>query len=169
MENLLEENIYADVPMAKNGVPKKLNTLTTLTFVACGIFGFFTLITPLIMPMLLKFMDKAMVNAGPELTPEKLADLEKSRILFEQLTANMIPLMIIGLIGIALRFAGAFQMRKLKKDGFWIYVAGHVIPFVGTLVIMGILSQLKQGGTYFGVVMAGLFIFLYSKERKLLQ
>lgn len=168
MENILDENIYQDVPLAKNGIPKKINTLTTLTFVACGLFTLFSLITPLILPWVLKFMDKAVANAGPDLTPAKLADLEKSRAMLELVTANMIPLMIIGLIGIALRLVGAMQMRKLKKDGFLFYVAGHIIPFVGSIVILG-LSQLKEGGTYFGVVMAGLFIFLYSKERKLLQ
>ena len=169
MENLLEENIYADVPMAKNGVPKKLNTLTTLTFIANGIMLVFSLLTPILLPFAIKFFDRAITSGAAELTPDKLADLEKTRNLFETLNANIIPLTIIGIIGMALRISGAVQMRKLKKDGFWIYVAGHIIPFVGSIVVMGVLSQLKQGGTYFGIAMAGLFIFLYSKERKLLQ
>jgi hypothetical protein len=167
MEDLLKDVNYENVALARNGIPKKINTLTTLTFVACGIFGFFTLITPLIMPFLLKFMDKA-ISSSSELPPDKLAELAKNREMFESLVTNMIPLMVIGLVGIALRFLGAKQMRSLKKDGFLFYVAGHIIPFVGTTVIMG-LSQFKEGGTYFGIVMAGLFIFLYSKERYLLK
>ena len=113
-------------------------------------------------------MDKAITSGSAELTPEKLADLAKSREMFETMAANIIPITIIGLIGTALRFFGAYTMRKLKADGFWYYVAGHIIPLVGTTVLMG-LSQLKEGGYYFGIVMAGLFIFLYSKERKLLR
>jgi hypothetical protein len=168
MEDLLKDTNYDNVPLAKNGVPKKLNTLTTLTFVACGIFALLSLLTPMIMPFALKFMDKLINSGSSELTPEKLADLVKTRDMFENMVTNMIPLMVIGLVGIGLRFWGAKQMRSLKKDGFLFYVAGHIIPFVGTTVIMG-LSQLKEPGTYFGVVMAGLFIFLYSKERYLLK
>ena len=169
MNNLLDENIIPDVPMAKNGVPKKLNTLTTLTFVGCGIFGVISLLTPLVLPAGIKFFDKMITSGAAELAPEKLADLEKTRSMLELVSTNVIPLTVIGIIGVGLRLFGAIQMRKLKKDGFWIYVAGHIIPFVGSIVLLGVLSQLKEAGTYFGVVMAGLFIFLYSKERKLLQ
>ncbi len=168
MEDSLKELNYENVPLAKNGIPKKINTLTTLTFVGCGIFGFLTLLTPLLMPFVLKFMDKAMASGTAELTPKQLEEFAKSRELMETMVTNMIPLMIIGLIGIALRLFGAITMRKLKKDGFLFYVAGHIIPLIGTIVIMG-LSQFKEAGSYVGIILAGLFIFLYSKERKLLK
>jgi hypothetical protein len=167
MEDLLKEENYDNVPLAKNGIPKKINTLTTLTFIGCGIFAVFTLLAPLIMPFFTKMMDKAMAS-GAELTPKQLADIAKSREMFELFNANIIPLTIIGLVGIGLRFYGATIMRKLKADGFWFYIAGHVIPLVGTTIIMGT-AQMKEGGYYFGIVLAGLFIFLYSKERKLLR
>lgn len=168
MEDLLKEVNYENVPLAKNGIPKKINSLTILTFVGCGIFALLTLLTPLLLPFALKFMDKAFTSGSADLSPTQLADLAKARDLIELQIANAIPLMIIMLVGIGLRFVGALQMRKLKKDGFLFYVAGHIIPLVGTTVIMG-LSQLKEGGYYVGVVIAGLFIFLYSKERKLLK
>jgi hypothetical protein len=167
MEDLLKDTNFENVPLARNGVPKKLNILTILTFVGCGLFALFTLLAPLIMPFFSKFMDKALAS-GAELTPKQLEDIAKSREMFELFNANVIPLTIIGLIGIGLRFYGATIMRKLKADGFWFYIAGHVIPLVGTTVIMG-LSQMKQGGFYVGLVLAGLFIFLYSKERYLLK
>ena len=168
MEDLLKEVNYENVPLARNGVPKKLNSLTILTFVGCGIFALMTLLTPLLMPFVLKFMDKAMAGGSAELTPKQLADFAKSREIIETMVANMIPLMIIGLVGIALRFFGALTMRKLKKDGFLFYVAGHILPLIGTIVILGI-SQFKEPGSYVGIILAGLFIFLYSKERKLLR
>jgi hypothetical protein len=167
MEDLLKDTNFDNIPLARNGVPKKLNIFTILTFVACGLFGLFTLLLPVIMPFFSKIMDKTL-SSGAELTPKQLADIAKSREMLELFNANVIPLTIIGLIGIGLRFYGALIMRKLKADGFWFYIAGHIIPFIGTTVIMG-LSQFKQGGTYFGIVMAGLFIFLYSKERYLLK
>ena len=168
MNNLLEENIYTDVPMAKNGVPKKLSTLTTLTFVGCGLFLILTLALGFGAPFFLKLMEKLIANPTPELTPSKIADLEKSRAMFENLTANLIPFIVSSIVGIGLRIAGAVQMRKLKKDGFWMYVAGHIIPFVASLALLGF-EQTKQWGFYLGIVLAGLFIFLYSRERKLLQ
>ena len=99
-------------------LPRGLNVLTILTFIGCA----FALILSLSMPWLMKFslnmMNKAS-EAGTDLTPKQITDMEASRKVIELTQSNMVPLISIGILGIVLCFIGAFMMRKLKKDGFW--------------------------------------------------
>ena len=108
----------------KPKLPSGLNVLTILTFIGCAIFGLLTLLSPVINKFLLKMMDEA-TSSGRELSTKQLAEMEKGRAAIELAGQNMIPLMAIGMIGIILCFVGALWMRKLKKDGYWMYVAGE--------------------------------------------
>ncbi len=147
-------------------LPRGLNVLTILTFIGCGIGAIFTLATPWLMKFSLNMMNKA-AESGTDLTPKQAADMEVSKKAIELTQANMVPLLAIGVVGIVLCFVGALMMRKLKKDGFWIYVAGQVLPVIGSLALMG-MAQFTGVTSYFMFLIPFVFIFLYSRQRKFL-
>ncbi len=165
----MTEDTTADVlnfnQNAKPKLPTGLNVLTILTFIGCAVFGLLTLLMPMINKWLLGFMDKA-VNSGQELSTKELADIEKGRAAIELAQQNMIPLIIIGMIGIILCFIGALWMRKLKKDGYWMYVAGELAPVIAGFFLLG---TKQYDGAFSIIISIGIpliFVFLYTMQRK---
>jgi hypothetical protein len=151
----------------KPKLPGGLNVLTILTFIGCIILGILTLLTPVIYNFFKGFMDKA-INSGAELSDKQLADIEKGRALMELQHQNMIPLMIIGMAGIILCFVGALWMRKYKKDGYWMYVAGEIAPVIGTFLLMGTAQFTGVFSVIIGIGLPVLFVVLYTMQRKYL-
>ncbi|MEO6253567.1 MAG: hypothetical protein ABIO79_09690 [Ferruginibacter sp.] len=151
----------------KPKIPSGLNILTILTFIGCAVFGLFTLLMPVIYKFLLNMMDKA-ASSGKEFSEKELADMEKGRAAIELFTNNMVPTMIIGMVGIVLCFMGALWMRKFKKDGYWMYVAGELLPLVAGFFLLG--SEQYTGITSYilGIGMPILFVILYTTQRKYL-
>lgn len=78
----------------------------------------------------------------------------------------MIPMMIVGLVCIILCLVGALWMRKLKKDGYWIYVAGELAPILAGLFIMGTAQYTSIWSVLFGVGIPATFVVLYTLQRK---
>ncbi|MCY7291414.1 MAG: hypothetical protein LH615_04455 [Ferruginibacter sp.] len=150
----------------KTPLPTGLNILTILTFIGCAFGAIFTLITPWLMNFFLNMMDKS-VEKGTDLTPKQATDMEASRKVIELTQSNMVPLLIIGAVGIILCFVGALMMRKLKKDGFWIYVAGQVLPIIGSLALLG-MAQFTGVTSYIMFLIPVVFIILYATQRKYL-
>ena len=150
----------------KPTLPSGLNVLTILTFIGCSIFGLLTLFTPMINNFLSKMMDKA--ASGTELSAKKLAELEKGRAALELAKQNMIPLMAVGIVCIALCFVGALWMRRFKKDGYWLYVAGELAPIVAGFFIMGSTQYQGVWSIFIGIGIPVLFVVLYTMQRKYL-
>ena len=150
----------------KPKLPGTLNVLTILTFIGCIVFGLFTLFTPKILSFSKSMIEKTM-SSGKDLSAKEAADLQKGLAQIELSEVNMIPLMVIGTVGIILCFVGALMMRKLKKDGFWIYVAGQVIPIAGSAILMGV-AQYKEIGTIVMLAIVVTFVWLYATQRKFL-
>ena len=148
-------------------LPSGLNVLTILTFIGCSIFGLLTLCTPLINKFLLGLMDKA-ASSGQDIPASKLAEMEKGRAALALAGQNMIPLMAIGMAGIILCFVGALWMRKFKKDGYWMYVAGELAPLLGTFFIMGTAQYTSVLSIVLGLGIPLLFVVLYTMQRKYL-
>ena len=142
-----------------------LNVLTILTFVGSGIAILFSLATPAILKFTKGFMEKA-ATSGQELTSKQVADMEKGKQAMELALANMIPLIIVGVLGAILCIVAAVMMRKLKKDGYWLYIAGELLPLITAFVLMGT----KQFTGVFSVIYAfgipALFIVLYTLQKK---
>ncbi len=158
-------DMLQDEGLARTTLPQGLNILTILTIIWCSITGIFTILMPWFLKFMNKIMDKA--AAGKDLSAKKLEEMEKSRHAFDLLQANLIPMLIIGLIGVVLCFVGAIMMRKYKKDGFWIYVVGQVLPFAAGLALLG-MSQYTGVKSYIGAAIPFVFIFLYWQQRKYL-
>jgi hypothetical protein len=114
---------------------------------------------------MLAMMDKA-ITSGRELSEKELTDIQKGKEAMNIVLANLTPIIITSLIGIILCFVGALWMRKLKKDGFWLYTAGELMPPIASIVIMGT-SQL-QGfwAIFFSKLLPVLFVVLYAVQRK---
>ena len=147
-------------------LPGALNVLTILTFIGCALGAIFTFATPWLMKFTLGMMNKA-AESGTDMTAKQVADFEAQRKVIELTQSNMIPLILIGAAGIILCFIGAIMMRKLKKDGFWIYVSGQLLPIIGTLAIMGT-AQFTGVTSYLMFLIPIVFIVLYSMQRKYL-
>ena len=147
-------------------LPRGLNVLTILTFIGSALGVIFTLATPWLMKFSLNMINKAS-ETGTDLTPKQIADMEDSKKVILLTQTNMVPLLIIGLIGIVLCFIGALMMRKLKKDGFWIYVAGQVLPIIGSFALLG-MAQFTGFSSYLMFLIPIVFIVLYSMQRKYL-
>ena len=146
-------------------IPSGLNILTILTFIGCGIFGLLTLLTPVINKFFLNLMDKAS-SSGQELSAKQIADMEKGRATIELTNQHMIPLIIVGMTGIILCFIGALWMRKFKKDGYWIYVAGELAPILAMFFIMGTAQYTSIWSYVFGIGAPVVFVILYTLQRK---
>ncbi len=78
---------------------------------------------------------------------------------------NAMVLGLISFLASALSFFGAFQMFKLKKMGYYIYILSKVIGVFLPLMILGV--NLITGIIYgLGGFLAVLFIILYGTNRK---
>jgi hypothetical protein len=148
-------------------LPSGINTLTILTFIGSGLSLLFVVLTPFINKFFLGFMDKAR-SSSTELTAKQLADMEKGKAVMELTQANMIPLMAIGLVSIALCVVGAIWMRKLKKDGLWIYMGGELLPVVGNFILLGTDQFTGALSVVMAVALPLLFIALYARQIKYL-
>jgi hypothetical protein len=148
-------------------MPTGLNVLTILTFIGCAIFGLITLFTPMIYKFSLNMMEKAKTS-GQELSEKQIETMEKSKAAIELSMQNMIPLMVVGLVGIILCFIGALWMRKYKKDGYWMYVAGELAPIIASVLIVGTSQFTSIWTVLFGVGVPVLFVVLYTLQRKYL-
>ena len=148
-------------------MPSGLNVLTILTFIGCGIAALFTLFTPFINKFVIGMMDKA-ASSGQDIPAKKLEEMQKSKAMMELANQNMIPLMAIGMAGVILCFIGALWMRKFKKDGYWIYVAGELAPLLGTFLILGMAQYTSIWSVLFGMGIPVTFVILYTMQRKYL-
>ncbi len=150
---------------SKPKIPSGLNVLTILTFIGCGVFGLFTLLMPVFYKFLAGVMDKA-ASSGKDFTAKELAEMEKGKAAIELVTNNMVPVIIIGMIGIVLCFIGALWMRKFKKDGYWMYVAGELAPLIAGFFLLGSKQYTSVWSYVFGIGIPVLFVVLYTMQRK---
>ena len=143
-----------------------LNTLTILTFIGCGL-GYIMSVWGYI-----------------QSTPEKLAQAQEQRAKMEDgsFGAKMLDssiqmgqinldnknlLLIVNLVCITLCLVGALQMRKLKKQGYYLYVAGELAPVVLMAGLVG--SRLTGFSMIFSAAFALLFVILYATQLKYME
>jgi hypothetical protein len=168
MSDVNQTQDYLQQTGQKPKLPGSLNVLTILTFIGCGIGLLFTALMPKLMSWSLSMMDKASQQGN--LTEKQLIEMEKGKIAMEKVIANQWPVLITGLIGIALCLYGAIQMRKLKKEGFYMYVVGEILPVVAGVVLLGFSVQFNGVMSYiFSLGIPLLFIILYATNLKHLK
>jgi hypothetical protein len=144
-----------------------LNVLTILTFIGCAYELYSTTNNFFSGKKALEEFEKAQEKlADAPAWARKFAGPEMHDMLVKSLE-NRIPLIIIGLISIALCVFGAIEMRKLKKQGFTLWLIGEILPYIGVAVFIGA-AFFKTILVYFTIVPA-IFILLYALQRKNLR
>lgn len=152
-------------PGEQPAIPSGLKVLTVLTFIGCGVGALLLFAIRPLYSFLLKMIEQA-ESSGKEFSAKELDDMRKGKEAMNNVLANLTPILITGFIGIILCFIGALWMRKLKKDGFWLYTAGELMPSIASIVILGT-SQLQGGMAIFmSLILPVLFVVLYAFQRK---
>jgi hypothetical protein len=151
----------------KPKLPGAINVLTILTFVGCGVGIIWTLLGFWFVKFAMKMADSP--EAQQRMTEKQLTEMEQNRPKLQLMLDNMWPLILIGVVGIALCLYGAIQMRKLKKEGFYIYVVGQILPFIATGLLIGFGTQFSGVASYLFACIPVLFIILYAAQLKYLK
>src|SRR6218665_1024821 len=109
-------------------LPNGLNVLTILTFIGCaiqligGVFQF------LGADKNYEQRDKVLAQVNSDKMPGWAKAMMPDPAAYEEMVTkameNKMPLLILTLLATALCFYGALQMRKLKKQGYLVYIVG---------------------------------------------
>ncbi len=147
----------------KPKLPTGLNVLTILTFIGCAWELYSNVKNFFGGRKALEEMEKAQEKlAEAPAWARKLAGPEVQEMMLQSLN-NKVPLLIIGLIAVTLCFYGALQMRKLKKEGYILWLVGEILPFIGSAIFIPALFNTMF--IYFSIFPL-LFIVLYTLQRK---
>ena len=148
---------------SKPKLPTGLNVLTIFTFIGCAWELYSDVKNFLGGKKALEELEKAQDKlAEAPAWARKFAGPEVQEMM-QQALNNKIPLLIIGLAAVALCLYGALQMRKLKKEGYLLWLVGELLPFIGSAIFIPAFY-----GTifiYFGIFPL-IFIILYTLQRK---
>jgi hypothetical protein len=164
---MTETNQNMGLPGEKPAIPSGLNILTILTIIGCCVFFLFTIYGFMNAKKNLDKMEETINSKDFDnlpsfvkgmMTPEALALAQKN---YE----NRVPITLIAVLGIALCFFGAMQMRKLKMQGYYLYLVGEILPLVGSVVFLG-MGALSGIPGIITIVFLLLFILLYTLQRK---
>lgn len=128
-------------------LPQMLNVLTILTYIGCGLGVLFILLGFLGVGLLSSLTSKSVQGAEVASTVAKYATIS----------------LVLSLVGIALCFFGAMKMRNLQKVGFYLYVAGQLVPIIFTFATAGVSFGVM------GVIIPLVFIILYATQLKFLK
>lgn len=170
MSDVNQTQSYLEQPSTDSKLPGGLNALTILTFIGSGL-GFLSACWNFFNAK--SGIDKMedMINSGkvdqlPSFMKKMFSPemLEMARKAYE----NRVPIFLINLVAIALCVYGAIQMRKLKSQGYFLYVIGELLPFVPILLFVGVGTLTNLSGII-GIGIAVLFILLYTMQRKHLK
>ncbi|MBN8838163.1 MAG: hypothetical protein J0I09_12950 [Sphingobacteriia bacterium] len=151
-------------------LPSSLNVLTILTFIGSGLFNLAGAFWQFVRA------DKAVEDLDKALNSpdfDKLPDFAKKMITPEALeqarlaATNKLPILIVTIVGGVLCIIGAVQMRKLKMQGYYIWLMGEIVPAICTIVLLG-KAAVSGFGALIGFAFMLLFIILYTLQRKYL-
>jgi hypothetical protein len=151
----------------ENKLPTTLNVLTILTFIANG-FGFGW-----------AFVTFARAHANYDTIVKAQENIDRAPDWVKRISGphpvetaqamldNRLPILIITLLGAALCFFGALQMRKLKKTGFSFYILGDIVGFAtGIFIGFDSIATIVGG---FVIAITILFVILYAAQLKYLK
>ncbi len=155
--------------LQKTPLPTGLNVLTILTIIGCVIALLFSVFGFVSSKSSYDKKDEVMAQMQSAETPKFVKSMMGDPANFEKMTIksyeNRIPILLLSLVAVGLCFAGALQMRKRKKQGYLLYVIGELLPFVTMAFFIGFFA-LSGMIFMFTVVLAAVFILLYTMQRK---
>jgi len=155
----------------QEALPTTLNVITILTF----IYSAFAFLSAFGSFLFAPYAYQAsLVNQDRMQSLQQLPNFFKSLFGSDQVEAarlqfnNRVPILLITLAGVLLCFFGALQMRKLKKRGFTLYVAGDLLPLV-IYIFLTHVSLIAGIGLAFTCGIALLFVILYANQLKYMK
>jgi hypothetical protein len=164
MTEITNEHLNFAAEQNNKKLPTGLNVLTILTFIGCAYELYSNVSNFLKGRKAIEEMEKAQeqMAAAPSwakkmMGPDMMEFITKS---FE----NRIPLLIVGLIGTALCVYGALEMRKQKMQGYYLWLAGEILPWIGIILFTGTII-FKTFIVWF-LIIPIIFILLYTLQRK---
>ena len=89
---------------------------------------------------------------------------DNALVMAQKAVESKLPIMIITMIAAALCLMGAIMMRRLKKDGFKLWLTGEIIPIVTNLIFLGAASM--SGIALIYLLFPAVFISIYMVCRK---
>jgi len=153
----------------KPKLPSGLNVLTILSFIGCAIqllsSGWAFLNAQKSYEGMDEVISKMNSDDMPGWAKSMMGSPETFREMITKSYENRIPILLLSLAAVALCFYGALQMRKLKKQGYILYVIGEILPFLISALFIGMF--MFSGVTMIiSICIAALFILLYTMQRK---
>ena len=154
----------------ENKLPSGLNVLTILTFIGSGmgiisgIWSFFKSADNL--AKMEEMVNKPEFQKFPDFVKKMYSP--EALDLLRKVDANKIPIAIISILSCLLCIYGAIEMRQLKKSGFYSYIVGSIVPYIGYTMFVGIAFVTSGWSAYVGIAVTVLFILLYGSQSKYL-
>ena len=149
-----------------------LKTLTVLTFIGSGL-QFFSSIWQFFQAD--KGVEALEKVANDPSMMEKIPDFLKKAYSPEAIeaarvaAANKLPIFILSIIGVVLCTVGAIQMRKLRQQGYYLWLIGEIFPLIGMILFLGKAAFAQSPLMLaFGYGILALFVILYTLQRKYL-
>jgi hypothetical protein len=139
-------------PIPEEGLPGILGALTVLTMIGSAFSVIGSLLTPLGCKVLM------MEEVIDKMKPKDVALLEAT-------CEHRNVLMLGGILGGVLCFVGALMMRRLKMQGFVVYIVGQILPIILTAIVMAEL-MFADPKNWIGYGITCFFIGLYATQRK---
>lgn len=145
------------------GLPTTLNVITILTFIGCALSALYTFSMKSLNGWFAGEMQKQLDKGS--LSEKKAEEVQRALDLMAKNNEHFVPILITSLVCVALCFVGALWMRKLKKDGYWLYVVGELAPLIVYPLIVGVnpYTDLKS---MVGLIFPLAFVALYTSQRK---
>lgn len=145
-----------------NQIPIFLKVLCILTFVGAGLGFISGVINVFTVDTTILSLQQS--QAIFESMPASPFRMDVSEIL-EATKKHGVTNALLIILGNSLALFGAINMWKLQKRGFYFYISGQVFPLIGSIFLMGSLSNTSEimGITSFiGVVISILFSVGFS-------
>ncbi|MEY4002560.1 MAG: hypothetical protein RIT07_602 [Bacteroidota bacterium] len=162
----MENQTLDHQPQAKT-MTATINVLTILTFIGCSI-AFISAIWSLYssgksMDQIAQMQEQVdqMGETSETAANMMLQSIEMVKTQYD----NRYLLFIVNLLATGLCLFGAIEMRKMRKNGFYLWLTGELLPILITVAIIGFNLM---GGIVLvaSLLFAGVFIVLYGLQVK---
>lgn len=164
----METNDLLEPQQEPPKLPAGLNVLTILTLVWCAYELYSNISNFFKGEKALKELNEARDKMGPEAPAWVRNMLGQDMVtIAEKSIENKVPLLIIGLVAVALCVYGAIEMRKLKKQGYLLWLIGELLPIVSAIIFIG--GVFFKSFIAFFLIFPVIFIILYTLQRKHLR
>jgi hypothetical protein len=145
-------------------LPTGLNVLTILTLIMCAYELYSAFNNFLSGRKAIEKLTEAQEKMGDApgwvkklAGPDVLMMMEKS-------LENKMPILIMALVAVALSVYGALEMRKLKKQGYILWLIGELLPVISVAIFIG--SSFFKTIYVWMLIFPAIFILLYTMQRK---